>query len=136
MVGSRTQLQAMQKQEKLGAYQLRLYPHVSTTKSGNSPRFNRGVIVNVASMYGVIVTSLNVRVVSYTAAKHGVIGLTKADALTYSLRRDINSTSVFLLVPGRFVCRAAASVVRGGEAGCLGPAQTDRNPESHHGIER
>jgi NAD(P)-dependent dehydrogenase (short-subunit alcohol dehydrogenase family) len=72
-------------------------------------------------MYGVIVTSLNVRVVSYTAAKHGVIGLTKADALTYSLRRDINSTSVFSLVPGRFVCRAAASVVRGGKLGVSAP---------------
>ncbi|KAL5363837.1 hypothetical protein BJX96DRAFT_167811 [Aspergillus floccosus] len=67
-MSSRAELQVMQKQEKLE----------------DSPRFNRGVIVNVASMYGVIATSLDVPVVSYTAAKHGVIGLTKADALAYA----------------------------------------------------
>ncbi|KAL4890666.1 hypothetical protein BDV59DRAFT_204146 [Aspergillus ambiguus] len=67
-MSSRAELQVMQQQEKLE----------------NSPRLNRGVIVNVASMYGIIATSLNVPVISYTAAKHGVIGLTKADALAYA----------------------------------------------------
>ncbi|KAF9889981.1 hypothetical protein FE257_006661 [Aspergillus nanangensis] len=35
-------------------------------------------------MYGVVATSLSVPVISYTAAKHGVVGLTKADALAYA----------------------------------------------------
>lgn len=35
-------------------------------------------------MYGIVATSLNVPVVSYTAAKHGVIGLTRADAIAYA----------------------------------------------------
>lgn len=35
-------------------------------------------------MYGLVGTSSNTPVVSYTAAKHGVIGLTKADALAYA----------------------------------------------------
>ncbi|KAJ5713993.1 uncharacterized protein N7483_011174 [Penicillium malachiteum] len=49
-----------------------------------SRRHNLGVIINVASMYGIIGTSLNVPVVSYTAAKHGVVGLTQADAIAYA----------------------------------------------------
>ncbi|KAL4926330.1 SDR family NAD(P)-dependent oxidoreductase [Aspergillus undulatus] len=53
-------------------------------KRKNSPRHNRGVIINVASMYGLVATSLNTPVVSYTAAKHGVIGLTRADAIAYA----------------------------------------------------
>lgn len=60
---------------------LECYPHA---QDDSSPRYNRGVIVNVASMYGIVATSLDVPVVSYTAAKHGVIGLTKADALAYA----------------------------------------------------
>ncbi|KAL4951859.1 hypothetical protein BDW69DRAFT_196121 [Aspergillus filifer] len=55
-------------------------------KSQDSPRYNRGVIINVASMYGIVATSLNTPVVSYTAAKHGVIGLTRADAVAYAPR--------------------------------------------------
>lgn len=35
-------------------------------------------------MYGIVATSLNVPAVSYTAAKHGVIGLTRADAIAYA----------------------------------------------------
>lgn len=35
-------------------------------------------------MYGIVATSLNVPVVSYTAAKHGVVGLTRADAIAYA----------------------------------------------------
>ncbi|KAL4937894.1 hypothetical protein BDV06DRAFT_226522 [Aspergillus oleicola] len=53
-------------------------------KRKDSPRHNRGVIINVASMYGIVATSLNTPVVSYTAAKHGVIGLTRADAVAYA----------------------------------------------------
>lgn len=37
-------------------------------------------------MYGIVATSLNVPVVSYTAAKHGVIGLTRADAIAYATK--------------------------------------------------
>lgn len=50
----------------------------------STPRYNRGVIINVASMYGIVATSLNTPVVAYTASKHGVIGLTRADAIAYA----------------------------------------------------
>lgn len=53
----------------------------------DSPRHFRGTIINIASMYGIIGTSLNTPVVSYTAAKHGVVGLTKADAIAYAPHR-------------------------------------------------
>lgn len=52
----------------------------------NSPRHPRGTIINIASMYGIVATNLNTPVVSYTAAKHGVVGLTKADAVAYAPR--------------------------------------------------
>jgi len=52
----------------------------------SSPRHPRGTIVNIASMYGIVATNLNTPVVSYTAAKHGVVGLTKADAVAYAPR--------------------------------------------------
>lgn len=67
----------------------------------SSPRHNRGVIINVASMYGIIATSLNTPVVSYTAAKHGVIGLTRADAIAYA-PRDIRINAIcpgYVLTP-------------------------------------
>ena len=35
-------------------------------------------------MYGIVATSLNTPAVAYTASKHGVLGLTKADAATYA----------------------------------------------------
>lgn len=35
-------------------------------------------------MYGVISPSLNVPAVAYTAAKHGVVGMTRVDAVTYA----------------------------------------------------
>ncbi|OJJ54348.1 hypothetical protein ASPSYDRAFT_81987 [Aspergillus sydowii CBS 593.65] len=53
-------------------------------KREDSPRYNRGVIINVASMYGIVATSLNTPVVAYTASKHGVVGLTRADAIAYA----------------------------------------------------
>jgi len=43
----------------------------------------RGVIVNVSSINGQVGTALSV---AYTAAKHGVIGMTKAAALEYAKR--------------------------------------------------
>lgn len=52
--------------------------------SPSSVRYNRGTIVNMASMYGLVGTSLNTPAVAYTATKHGVIGLTKADAIAYA----------------------------------------------------
>ncbi|KAL9086390.1 MAG: hypothetical protein Q9165_007176 [Trypethelium subeluteriae] len=48
------------------------------------PRQGRGCIVNVASMYGTIGTSLNTPAAAYAASKHGVLGLTKTDALHFA----------------------------------------------------
>ncbi|PWY90055.1 oxidoreductase UcpA, partial [Aspergillus heteromorphus CBS 117.55] len=53
-------------------------------KLDDSPRSNRGVIVNLASMYGIVSPSRDLPIVSYTAAKHAVVGFTKIDALTYA----------------------------------------------------
>ncbi|CEL09762.1 hypothetical protein ASPCAL12892 [Aspergillus calidoustus] len=66
---SRAQIGAMLSQEK---------------RPDDSERHNRGVIVNVASMYGLLATSLNTPAVAYTASKHGVVGLTRADAIAYA----------------------------------------------------
>jgi NAD(P)-dependent dehydrogenase (short-subunit alcohol dehydrogenase family) len=49
-------------------------------------RLSRGVIINVASMYGLVGTPADVGNVSYTATKHGVVGMTKADAGAYARR--------------------------------------------------
>ncbi|KAH8881074.1 short-chain dehydrogenase [Thozetella sp. PMI_491] len=46
-------------------------------------REGRGVIINVASIYGLVGPSRDLFHTAYTSAKHGVIGLTKADANTY-----------------------------------------------------
>ncbi|RDW77753.1 hypothetical protein BP6252_05806 [Coleophoma cylindrospora] len=61
----RAQLRAMMKQEDLGA------------------RLGRGNIINVASMYGIRAPPEHIPSNSYTASKHGVVGLTKNDAITY-----------------------------------------------------
>ncbi|PYI04187.1 NAD(P)-binding protein [Aspergillus sclerotiicarbonarius CBS 121057] len=53
-------------------------------KMDDSPRSNRGVIVNVASAYGLVGSSRDLPIVAYTASKHAVVGFTKADALTYA----------------------------------------------------
>ncbi|KAH0422848.1 short-chain dehydrogenase reductase sdr [Colletotrichum camelliae] len=46
-------------------------------------RRGRGTIINVASMFGIISPSRFMSHTAYTTAKHGVLGLTKADANTY-----------------------------------------------------
>lgn len=48
------------------------------------PRGNRGVIVNVASMLGLVASSPTTPACAYTASKHGVVGLTKTDAVAYA----------------------------------------------------
>lgn len=76
----------------------------------DSPRHFRGTIINIASMYGIIGTSLNTPVVSYTAAKHGVVGLTKADAIAYAPHRiKINA-----LCPGYVRTPLVEASVEGG----------------------
>ncbi|KAJ5172913.1 short chain dehydrogenase/reductase family oxidoreductase, partial [Penicillium capsulatum] len=47
-------------------------------------REGRGTIVNVSSMYGHIAAPAHIPLTPYTAAKHAVIGLTKADAKVYA----------------------------------------------------
>ena len=42
------------------------------------PREGRGRIINVASMYGLVAPCDTMAHTAYTAAKHGLIGLTKA----------------------------------------------------------
>ncbi|KFY88234.1 hypothetical protein V498_06878 [Pseudogymnoascus sp. VKM F-4517 (FW-2822)] len=49
-----------------------------------SVREGRGTIINVASMYGLVGPPGHVAATAYTASKHGVLGLTKADAITYA----------------------------------------------------
>ncbi|GLA43609.1 hypothetical protein AnigIFM63309_001540 [Aspergillus niger] len=67
-MSSREEIKVMMKQEK----------------RDDSPRSSRGVIVNVASAYGLVATPANIPLVSYTAAKHGVVGMSKADAIVYA----------------------------------------------------
>jgi NAD(P)-dependent dehydrogenase (short-subunit alcohol dehydrogenase family) len=53
-------------------------------KRTDSYRSSRGSIVNVASMYGLVAPPPNIPATAYTASKHAVIGLTKADALAFA----------------------------------------------------
>lgn len=62
----RAQLRAMLKQENLGL------------------REGRGNIINVSSMYGLVAPPSYIPASPYTAAKHGVVGLTKSDAIAYA----------------------------------------------------
>ncbi|KAH8601501.1 short chain dehydrogenase reductase [Bisporella sp. PMI_857] len=62
----KAQLKAMLKQEDLG------------------PRYGRGNIINIASMYGIISPPTNIPATQYAASKHGVVGLTKGDAVSYA----------------------------------------------------
>jgi NAD(P)-dependent dehydrogenase (short-subunit alcohol dehydrogenase family) len=52
--------------------------------SVRSQREGRGVIVNVASMLGIVATAATTPATSYSATKHGVMGLTKTDAIFYA----------------------------------------------------
>ncbi|KAM0274950.1 hypothetical protein ACHAQH_007718 [Verticillium albo-atrum] len=61
----RAELKAMLEQEDLGT------------------RIGRGRIINVASMYGLVAPAHHLAHTAYTTAKHGVLGLTRADANTY-----------------------------------------------------
>ncbi|WPG98842.1 Hypothetical protein R9X50_00164000 [Acrodontium crateriforme] len=51
-----------------------------------APRGNRGVIVNVASILGFIGGSPDTAAVAYTSSKHGVMGMTRTDAIMYTPR--------------------------------------------------
>ncbi|KAI1081785.1 3-oxoacyl-reductase [Whalleya microplaca] len=46
-------------------------------------RHGRGVIINTASMFGLFGPPRGLPHTAYTAAKHGVVGMTKADAVQY-----------------------------------------------------
>ncbi|KAL6701481.1 hypothetical protein J3F84DRAFT_399198 [Trichoderma pleuroticola] len=48
------------------------------------PRRGRGSIVNVSSLYGLIKPLYPIHYTAYAAARHGVIGITRADAVSYS----------------------------------------------------
>ncbi|KAK4064489.1 hypothetical protein Trihar35433_8006 [Trichoderma harzianum] len=48
------------------------------------PRRGRGAIINVSSLYGLIKPLYPIYYTAYAAAKHGVIGITRADAVAYS----------------------------------------------------
>ena len=48
------------------------------------PRGSRGVIVNVASMLGLVASSPGTPACAYTASKHAVVGLTRTDAVRYA----------------------------------------------------
>ncbi|KAK7222596.1 hypothetical protein V2G26_010599 [Clonostachys chloroleuca] len=50
----------------------------------HGPREGRGSIINVTSIYGFVAPNPWIAQTAYTAAKHGVIGLTKGDANAYS----------------------------------------------------
>ncbi|KAI3533874.1 short-chain dehydrogenase [Colletotrichum filicis] len=56
-------------------------------------RRGRGAIVNVASIFGVVSPSLFMAQTAYSAAKHGVMGLTKSDANNYG-RRGIRINAI------------------------------------------
>ncbi|TVY25641.1 3-oxoacyl-[acyl-carrier-protein] reductase [Lachnellula hyalina] len=72
-IAQRTQLNQMMKQEPLAPGYLEY--------SQFNFRLNRGVIVNVASIYGKV---CGTEVTSYCTSKFGVIGLTKSDSVDYA----------------------------------------------------
>ncbi|RFU77004.1 short-chain dehydrogenase reductase sdr [Trichoderma arundinaceum] len=47
-------------------------------------RRGRGAIINVSSMYGVVGPLFPIHQTAYSAAKHAVVGMTKADASSYA----------------------------------------------------
>lgn len=56
---------------------------VMVAQEDRGPREGRGRIVNTASMFGLFAPPRGLSHTPYTAAKHGVVGLTKADAVIY-----------------------------------------------------
>ncbi|KAH8170469.1 enoyl-(Acyl carrier protein) reductase domain-containing protein [Sarocladium implicatum] len=59
-----------------------------------SPREGRGRIINVASMYGLVGPAGMMHHTAYTTAKHGVLGLTKADANSYGGEHGIRINAI------------------------------------------
>ena len=57
--------------------------HVLIKSRPKNLREGRGSIVNVASMLGTTASAPGTYATDYTATKHGVMGLTKADAIAY-----------------------------------------------------
>jgi NAD(P)-dependent dehydrogenase (short-subunit alcohol dehydrogenase family) len=57
---------------------------LSQSPRSDSYRANRGAIVNVASMFGVVAPAPDVPTTAYSTSKHAVLGLTKADALAFA----------------------------------------------------
>ncbi|KAL4808012.1 hypothetical protein BDV18DRAFT_158132 [Aspergillus unguis] len=89
-------------------------------KAEETPRHNRGVIVNIASMFGTLAPSMNTPAIAYTASKHGVVGLTRADAISYApLGIRINA-----ICPGY----VATPLVRGAMAGTAVQNEVHKTP--------
>ncbi|KAF4468480.1 short-chain dehydrogenase reductase sdr [Fusarium albosuccineum] len=64
-------------------------------------REGRGRIINVASMFGLFSPPRGLPHTAYTAAKHGVVGLTKADAVVYGKQKiRINAVCPGVLAQG------------------------------------
>lgn len=49
-----------------------------------SEREGRGVVINIASMYGLVGAAPVTKATAYAASKHAVMGMTKSDAIFYA----------------------------------------------------
>jgi NAD(P)-dependent dehydrogenase (short-subunit alcohol dehydrogenase family) len=74
-IAQREQLNQMMKQEPLATGYLKCSHFKFRCGTDGAPRLNRGVIVNVASIYGMV---CGTDTTSYSTSKFGVIGLTKS----------------------------------------------------------
>ena len=84
-MSSRAEIRQMLKQESLEPKYFRpsfCGSRILTTTS--LYRSSRGAIVNVASMYGIVGTPVEVPAIAYVTSKHAVVGMTKADAIAYA----------------------------------------------------